>query len=188
MNNPEDRVVNFICDCSFWNWLQNRLIGCRACRRYDTEHGGWDDGKINNRIGDEFATSYGQSRPMRESGGRGSDVSDDRLSGYGSRIASRDRLIQQNYERSSSRPLFPFFHRNNCVASSRNFLEYKAWVSCNSESTRPGPPKISFTHTANLAYAIKPCYSSCWKLIFQKWPARRPVILFFPFHFYSRRP
>ena len=73
MSKPEHRVINFVCDWSFWNWLQNRFLGCRACRRE-----GRDDGEASDRAGDEFATSYGPSRPMRGSDGRGSDVFDDR--------------------------------------------------------------------------------------------------------------
>jgi len=55
------------------------VLGCRACRRHDTGREGRGGGEISNRTGDLFATSYGPSRPMRGSGSRGSDVSDDRL-------------------------------------------------------------------------------------------------------------
>ena len=36
VNKPGDRAINIVCDRSFWNWHQNRFLGCRACRRYDT--------------------------------------------------------------------------------------------------------------------------------------------------------
>lgn len=66
-----------------------------TCRRYDTGCEGRDNGEVSDQTGEELATPYGPSRPMRGSGGRGSDGLDGRL---WVKIAPMDGPIQQAIE------------------------------------------------------------------------------------------